>query len=574
MKINVLPSYKEIFNEEPSSLSELLFDIPSRIVISLLSGISATLSIKDDLDSQIKIYQIFTGNFSEGQKKKIFGAIHPYIKLNNNELKLFSIWTCTEFIERELIDYREIVNDDLTSDHELQILKAYMVVNEDLINKRKSTKPETSTNHSFVTWPLLIKQFEFNIRVDPVYQAVRSLLLFNLLEKNLETKQYVDNWIGSFGRPSYWNYILDLINLCTIRYSSDKNKLDPNPVFSPFAIQSSKDFESIFEDLTNTANQSKSKQPLSNDYIRIRDKPLFKIDGKYIVLNWDFLFNKLYNGLLFSFYKNSGITHKFQKFPDFKSHIGTYFSERVLLRRILNACFNKRYVVLNFDDELEGLPDCYYRNRNHLFLFEFKDALISSEVIQNQSFEEFKNDIELKFVANANNKPKGISQLIQHIIKVENNNFTFDSLLAKKIKKRNLRIFPIIVYTHPIHSMPGINDYLDKKFKASLNSIQLKEIDSKKVKPLTLIDLEFFFRAILFFRENEISLEKLIDRYHSICANKQIEIQKKPSLDKYIDIVPSFIEVSLSKINYGVKRKDFIGKIFEHLGIVDGPSKS
>ena len=175
---------------------------------------------------------------------------------------------------------------------------------------------------------------------------------------------------------------------------------------------------------------------------------------------------------------------------------------------------------------------------------------------------------------NANNKPKGISQLIQHIIKVENNNFTFDSLLAKKIKKRNLRIFPIIVYTHPIHSMPGINDYLDKKFKASLNSIQLKEIDSKKVKPLTLIDLEFFFRAILFFRENEISLEKLIDRYHSICANKQIEIQKKPSLDKYIDIVPSFIEVSLSKINYGVKRKDFIGKIFEHLGIVDGPSKS
>jgi len=526
MKINVLPSYKEIFNEEPSSLSELLFDIPSSIVISLLSGISATLSTKDDLDSQIKIYQIFISKLPEGQKKKIFDGIYPYIKLNKNNLKLFSIWTCTEFIERELIDYREIVNDDLTSLHELRILKAYMVVNEDLINKSKPIQPEASTNHSSVTWPLLIKQFEFNIRVDPFYQAVRSLLLFNLLEKDPETKQYVDQWINSFGRPSYWNYILDLIKLCEIRFSNIENQIDPKSLFIPFVIQASKDFESILEDLANSAHYHISKQSVSNDYIRIRDKPLFKIGDKYIVLNWDFLFNKLYNALIFSFHKNSGISKRFKNFPDFKSHIGQHFSEPILLRKILNASFNKRHVVLMFDERSEGIPDCYYRQGNYLFLFEFKDPLIPSKVIQNQSFEEIKNDLQLKFVVNEDNRPKGISQLIKHIVKIDNNNFAFDSLSTKKIKKRNLRIFPIIVSTNPIHSMPGTNDYLDKKFRANLDSIQLKDIDSKKVKPLTLIDLEFFFNAMIPFKEKEIKLEKLIGQYHSVCKTKKLKYKK------------------------------------------------
>jgi len=56
--------------------------------------------------------------------------------------------------------------------------------------------------------------------------------------------------------------------------------------------------------------------------------------------------------------------------------------------------------------------------------------------------------------------------------------------------------------------------------------------------------------------------------------NKKIEIQKKPSLDKYVDIVPSFAEICHSKVNNRIKRKDFIEKMFEYLDLADGLPKN
>ena len=565
MKLNVLPTYNQIFKEEKVTLSELLFDIPSSLVITLLSGISATLSAKDDLENQLRIYNIFSSRLTENQKNIIFDGIYPYVKLNENDLKLFSIWTCTEFIERELIEYRDIPSVP-AKDIEFRILKAYILVSDEITNKVDSKNAFEIFGHSGVTWPLLIKQFEFNIRVDPIYQSIKSLLLFELLEKNPQTRQYVAKWINAHGRSSYWNYVLDFLNLCLIRYS----KTDDNVGLNPFVILPTDDFELILKDLTY--DFSEISAAISNDYIRVRDKPLFKVDGKYIVMNWDFLYHKIYNGLLFSFHRTSGIIEKHKYFTDFKSYIGTYFSEKILLRRILSGCFQRKHTVLNFDDDLKGFPDCYYRNGNNLFLFEFKDSFIPSSVIQNQNYQEIKNDIDLKFVANKANKPKGITQLVDHIRKLDSDKFSFDCL-GKKIKIRNLRVFPIVIYTNPILSMSGINDYLSKKFTGNLEKIDLVGIRKENVKPLTLIDLEFFFRGLILFRDKEIKLEDLINNYHALCKKRIAQLHKNPSLEKYIDIRPSFLELSLPKVNTVIKRTDFIQTVFNHLRVLDNLPK-
>ncbi len=568
MKINILPSYKEIFYEEPIALNELLVDIPSILLISLLSGISARLSMKDDLDTQIEIYHLFIARIPEKEKKEIFNGIFPFIKLNKGNLKLFSIWICTEFIERELLSFRETDISELTPTHELRIFKAYILIGDQLVNKATSLNPQTNFGLATLIWPKLVKQFEFNIRVDPMYQSVKSLLLFNQLEKSNEIRPYVTKWIGSFNRPSHWNYILDLMNLCSIRFIKENN--NANIKFNPFVIESSLEFESIFEDLVIDVSQFSALKTLSNDYIRIREKPLLRSFGKYIVLNWDFLFNKLYSSLLFSFYKNSGISEKYKKFVDFKSYVGTNFSEKILLRRIFISCFKRDHIVLSFDDDQTGIPDCYYRNGNKLFIFEFKDALISSAVIQNQSFEEIKNDIDIRFVKNASNKPKGVLQLVEHLKKIDSGQFHFDNLsINTRIKRRNIRIYPIIVYTHPIHSMSGINDYLNGRFKESLDKVDFNQIDSKNIKPLTLIDLEYFFRTLIVFHEKGIKLENKIDSYHSICKTKMMKIKKNANIERYVDLLPSFVEINLPKVHHVAKRGDFIEKTFELLGVTE-----
>ncbi len=79
------------------------------------------------------------------------------------------------------------------------------------------------------------------------------------------------------------------------------------------------------------------------EFKALRESPLFKLkDSKFVILDLDYLNNKIYNGPLFDmYYKTTMPAHtRFKQFPDFKTHIATRVSEHIIFRGVDNQAFS------------------------------------------------------------------------------------------------------------------------------------------------------------------------------------------------------------------------------------------
>lgn len=268
-----------------------------------------------------------------------------------------------------------------------------------------------------------------------------------------------------------------------------------------------------------------NKNMYQQNYLALKAMPIFKTaEYHYLCLDRNFMINKLYTGLIFSFYQRSGVKEVFSSFEDYKSYIGEKISEQRLFTGILKTIFNKKHYKLYFDDK-KGKPDCYLRYKNKIFLFEFKDNMMSSEVIDSSSYDIIKSNIDRNFIKNKKGSPKGISQITNHIEYLNTNSYDFDNLEAHKIDRNKLNIYPIIVYTDYNYSIPGVNKYLNRKFQELISETKY---EYKTLSNLTFINLDFLYDNIPYLME--VKFDKALDYYHFSIKNKAKELDKKPSI--------------------------------------------
>ena len=147
-------------------------------------------------------------------------------------------------------------------------------------------------------------------------------------------------------------------------------------------------------DITNI----KSMDNFDLDYLAIKKFPILKHknDG-YIFLNRNFLKNKIYNAFILDLYYSTDMDSIFKGFHNFKQHIGEVVSEKRIFIPIISSIYSSKHYHIHFGDENNGEPDCYVRFGNKIFLFEFKDYLMPSRVVQSYDFNIVKKEIDLKF---------------------------------------------------------------------------------------------------------------------------------------------------------------------------------
>ena len=76
-------------------------------------------------------------------------------------------------------------------------------------------------------------------------------------------------------------------------------------LISKFLLRQSSDYKSLFEQFEIDIKEYQLKySDDKKNYSGLKDKPILKSNqDTYIVFNWNFITNKLYNGLVFDFYK-------------------------------------------------------------------------------------------------------------------------------------------------------------------------------------------------------------------------------------------------------------------------------
>lgn len=568
MEFVLTPFYEDIFHEERPELESLLAGIPSNATISVLANINARLYLDETSENQSRLLNEILRRQPEIVRINVFQNLVDFSKKSKKrrEVSIFSSLYIKSFIHYELLHYRDGTIIDTTPEQELNIYKAYLIFasiksqNDGEIFQRERKLNDVEF-FSINTWPILLTQLEETSHQDPIPCLIRSVCFFNYLQYHSKYSRYVKIFLEKHGQKSSWEYVLSIMNVLSLNWQRQNSEL----IHSSFNCDNG--LEQLFDSLcVNLKEYSFENKSIKDDYRLLKSKPLFKIENQYIVLDWDLIINKIYEGLVFDFFERSGIKEnkEISSIPNFKKFIGGEITEKFTFQRIIKGILERKYNVINFPkNDSNGEPDTYFRNGNNIILFEIKDAYFADKAIKSGSHSVITEEINKKY----NNSQKGIGQLVKQIVKLQHHPFENKSYEDLNIKTRNLKIFPVIIYTDVHFGMPGISNYLIDEFEKRVNESDLRK-SFCKINNLTFLNFNYLISSFSLFKNKSF--------VEVICAlHKEIERRyKKHKFKRQVEYLIDFNENQerlLDKLFENNKQEKLnISEIVELLDMTEG----
>jgi len=574
MGIGLSFQYNQFFDDDVPRVEDLLRHIPSRMVMVMLATANEMLCTKGDHPAvQQFLLETFTANLPKDQEKVIrergmSGIYSGY--------RLFSIQHTVEFINRELINYREVHTGKIYKSelgyYTLNVFKAYLVIMDEMntrntIDQMMLIEEAKKGGYNLIRlmWMHMIRQFEFAHRPNPVLEAYKSMALISYLERHDKFGPVIKPYFKTLqceNGQDYLGWLLEILMPHQMTRSVNPNRhycrmflKEPDPTLEILVIDPA------------TVAHDPDKQL---DYIGLKERPLTKYkDGSYVISCFDYVHNALFNGLVRSVYEHSGVKSLFEDGTDtkegaagggfgrFRDTIEKELSEAILFKNIMVRCFTRKYDCLKFFDDHEPFnPGCYYRHNNHIFLFEFKDHLLNGSVIHTDSFDRIKAGLDELLVrqrteVNGEEKPAGkdVSGLAKNIVLLANDGHLFYSVdeLAgnKQLQLRDMIIHPVIIHTNVYLEIPGFREYLDDILQERLASVKgyFKRIDSFK-----LVHLKYFFERILFFANSRLELHEEFEYVNDLIRKQQLKSQNTLELDDWFDVYTPFSSIYSRKV--------------------------
>jgi hypothetical protein len=579
MSLSTVIEYHHLFDEPRPNPIDLLKNIPSRFVIGMMALINDILSFeKDPLATQAYLLNNLTINFPQDIRHSILSKAGPLLEAS---YILFEVPFTIEFINKELINFRndDVKLEDNNQVEELNIFKAYVAIMDEMIQSDIERQNDVINNAIKygddyllrLVWPMLIKQHEFHNSPDAILERYKGRAFMSYLESHETFGNYVKDYYKKLDCKSGQQYLSGIETL--IVDNLKRKQGDPPKKFSDhFTRISSGTAEPILESLVIDPDEIKNDNSKQIDYRGQKEKPLFKFDdakNEYIVPHWDYLYNSVFNGLVFSFYRNSDVQKSITRFDDYKAIIGREFTEEILFKGLIKKCFNNNDDALNFfEDDAIFNPDCYYRQGKHIFIIEFKDYLLATEVIQSNSYDKIKKALDNKFVGDASKgkKGKGVNQLawnIEYLINTEGFFYQLDKKAEDQgLKLEEMIISPVIVQTNIYFDFPYFNEYLNSILEERFKDIRQKV---EEISSFTMINFNYFFHRVLLFADGKLQFTKELEFYHQKMRElKKHALQTRDENDWIQSIAPfSLFNSPQYRENFHYRRKDLLQAIDE-----------
>lgn len=507
------------------------------------------------MEVQRFIFNEFAKNFPPQARVSLIHRLNYWVH-KRKTFSLFAPRYITGFVFNLLRDFRDFEQEEVPAEEFLNVFKAYLIyindinkIEEDNLEKILHYASQASGYEWFyrAIWPYLIKQFEFNYRENEFYEVIKGLAFMRFIENSNEYSPFLDLFLNNVGVKNGQEYVSSLIQLIKLNHETIRKAKE---TFNGFIVlYSFPSDEPVLRNLIYDPEKARKDDPELSDYLDLKERPIVHFqDDSYVIPYRGYVYQAMFIGLVFAFYKNSGVKRIKKTFPDFTSSLGIEFSEKMLFRKLISKCFSSRYDVLEFPVIPTFNPDCYYRHGKHIYLFEFKDSLLNKDVIHSYSYDAVKAAVDTKLASKVSSgqRNKGIyqmSRIISDLISNPYETLSFDnSVNSGRIKIRNIIIYPIIVHTNKYFDLPGINKYLQ--------DLMVQEIDYSsspflQIKPLTVINIQYFFLRVQLIENRYIILGKRIDEYHKSVQRRIKKAEKTGEPDDRLNMLPSFHEFEL-----------------------------
>jgi hypothetical protein len=425
---------------------------------------------------------------------------------------------------------------------EINLFKAYLlfltrstaqqITNADFLHNHKDHSPIALTlfNMQFPTADLENYDLEEII----VCQMVKGTALFQFMESNPSWVPLLQSFYAHFGISHWVEYLQRLLPLVR----SIVNRTTEG--YLEFKIPADANFDSSvhFLKILSLQNYTDAEIP---DFIKLRENPLYQIDeATYRVISTLFVVEKIYKSLYFQLKALNENLPEPQKIVELRSAYGDNFTEQYLLYQVLDYIYQKRnytrFTGLQLSKEfgVQGGPDYYIRNGNHLFLFENKDTFVPGNIKSSGDMEQILTDIKKKLYyvdkGKGKTKPKAVQQLAENIRRALLRENQFD----KEYKARNIQIYPVLVLHDSSFNAPGLNQVINDWFSVELHKLNDQGINTERVKPITVINLDTLILYGEYIRRKKESLNDLIVTYHRSMQMTKKDFSSETEAQEYV----------------------------------------
>lgn len=579
MEIVPIPKYQDIFpGEKVPELGELLENVPSNFALNVICFINAKIYVNQlKFDTQRNIFLTMIGRMPQENQKEIIKNFDAFIEglseYRPSHINLFTLIGLLRYAEYEILNYRSGEFGNVSPEGELNVLKAILIFNGIMDDEfsnvvaQRYKGPYQYPNELFyrMAWPNMIRQYEFSYLKDILKQLYLSTMFFEYLDSQEEYKPYFKSYVAKSKITEFKDYIKKLVELNIFSYKMGEGEYHSR--FKPDLIEKN---SVIQEFIIEPYNLDRDAYLANNDNVNfkgLRKWPIVRFEDRHFaILNWNFITDKLFQAFVFDFYNNSGAKDKFS-FNDFKSDIGNQFAQKVVFENFMDKIFEGKGTCLKDQNDLLNF-DYYFRKDNKIVIFEFKDILLN----YNEEYDKIINDIDRKMVFEVHKgktSKKAVFQLLDHVNKIHDRFKEIDDFEKEGIDKSRIIIYPVVVYTHEMWGIPGINDYLAERFAMEHKQ---KKYGFFMVRELVMMDFDHFLDCYDSLSSGDITIFQLLEKFYADLAIYRASAKKTGSSTDRIKTFRTF-EEAVSPIKHkkcGFFRSLLYYELVEKLEIPEG----
>lgn len=399
-------------------------------------------------------------------------------------------------------------NEPLDSTHYSTLFKCLLYFNsgENKLQEQLFNWDGTGDTEQFANIIMVaqVRNIEHERFKDYVIQFLKVYYFFVFLESHSKYAGYLKVFLTHLGLTSFTGYLWKLMNpflrLLTSETATPKMHIDDAGKALHFYQQ--------------LAINGKIME-IDKDYKPLRQYPLFESEVQtYTFMDYRFFVDKFFQGFLFDFATTVKISY-----GNLKADMGNEFSEHILFYTVMKKCFGRYGTIRLTGEEIksmigDGEPDYYIREGAALFLFEFKDVVLSADIKCCGDAAKIKTGIADKLEKNSLGKRKGISQLL-HTIKAISSGL-YQEKNVDNVDVKDIAIYPIIVHTDITLESCGVNYFLNKRMTGLAADVAIENVS---IKNLVLINLDTLIKLQDHFADGKLVLADCIKAYISYISS-------------------------------------------------------
>ncbi|MBN8879857.1 MAG: hypothetical protein J0I32_20095 [Sphingobacteriales bacterium] len=500
-------------------LNELLKGISKDTLLRIMTHLMGMETYGTEEDDTLQVIESWFSESNQGFAQEAYDRIMNYEERHGVKLKIVHVISCLQILQRALeLEDDGALDTKSKEESEIDLFYAMLLLNQHQDYNQTKDKEKTKKmfpdswqymaalllNYNFPTSDII----NFHFKDYAAAQVHKALMLFKFLESSTEGKALLQRLYKYYQINDWREYIAGILPIIAAWSKRDKaSSVD-------LVLEKNDKYQDNLNFLQRFAMDNYAKQE-DVDFRKLRESPLLKLDDHtFRVIHPLFIADKIYKGLYFLL--NQLNSEKPPIINAFRSWYTTHFSEGVCLKNILTYAFPKTDALL-FDEDMKkqhiiGPPDAYLRQGGAAFLFENKDILINAAIKEAYDLEQLMTEIDKKLVVKEG-KPIGIGQLITNIRKLLNQENQYDPGFDKDTSV----IYPILITHDKIFDTAGLNQVLHGKFNAELQQLTKEGLDTSRIRPLIIMNIDVLMEMAPLLRKGQITLKEVCEAYYAHC---------------------------------------------------------